>query len=612
MRKAIVLLLLISFFGCKEDTIKSNQNVQIAFMADVHLQDIYGEFSDNDYTGVLNPATGKYTLARTMQSQLQSTRLFNENYFAFLAALDDVVERGVKMVVLPGDFSDDGQAINVRGLKHILNDYSKKHDIRFVLTTGNHDPVRPFRMPAGKIDFLGKNGQLQAIFSQKGMFLSQNDDDLPIVVTKDIAKLGYVEILNELKDYGFYPKQTDMYWESPFSSYSYENYNFKEAEKQAGLESRFYKTNESTPEIPDVSYLVEPMKDVWFLAIDANVYVPKREANEDPGNPNLYSGASIGYNNLLTHKTHLLNWIKSVTSSAEKLGKTLIVFSHYPTVDFNDDASPEIGILFGEKKMQLHRVPKVAVAQMLIQAGVKVHFGGHMHINDTGVRHLKPGSLINVQIPSLAAYTPGYKLLTIKENSVFEIETVVIDTVPNFNSLFPLYEKEHSFLEQNKDTTIWDKGILKAKTYKEFTTWHLSELVRLRFLKDDWPEGFKDMLTQSTGEDLLRSCFNNTEEFEKFHKGLIEQNLALEPLNTWTGLDMIYDFYKIRNADELAFSDIDKNRFEAYRIVCRQLITSKHENLKLWGSIFLKMCNGEPSDHFKIYLKSGKIEPVIP
>lgn len=612
LRKVIILLLLISFLGCKEERQSSRKALQVAFLSDVHLQDIYGSFTDNDYKGVLNPQTGKCTLARTMQSQLQSTRLFNENYFAFLAALDDVVKRGVKLVVLPGDFSDDGQAFNIRGLSRILNDYTKRFGIRFILTTGNHDPVRPFRMAAGKTDFLGENGQSQAIFSEKGMFLPKNDDDLPVVITQDIAKLGYMGILEGLKDFGFFPKTNDRYWESPFSSYSYGNYDFREAEKQAAFENRRYRSNESTPGIPDVSYLVEPIEDVWFLAIDANVYVPKPEADVDTENPKLFSSASIGYNNVLLHKAHLLDWIKSVTTRAEELGKTLIVFSHYPMLDFYDGAGSDIETLFGTNKMQMHRMPNEEVSQMLMEAGVKVHFGGHMHMNDTGTRHMESGSMVNVQIPSLAAYVPGYKLLTIEEKGVFDIETVVIDTVPGFDNLFPLYSKEHEYLTEKKDLAIWNPEVLEAKNYKEFTTWHLNELVRLRFLKEDWPENLKYLLIRSSGEDLLRLGFEQEDEFTAFYKRLQEKNTEMAPLDSWTGLHMIHDFYKIRNADDLAFSDIDERRLEAYKLVCKQLKKSEYRYLRLWADIFMKICNGEPSDHFKIHLESGKIERVVP
>ncbi len=74
-------------------------------------QDVFGDFQDTDYEGIRNPRNGKFVTIRTMEAQLNSTRIFNENYFAFLAALDDVARRKIKYVVLPGDFSDDGQRL---------------------------------------------------------------------------------------------------------------------------------------------------------------------------------------------------------------------------------------------------------------------------------------------------------------------------------------------------------------------------------------------------------------------------------------------------------------------------------------------------------------------
>ncbi|APZ47325.1 metallophosphatase [Polaribacter reichenbachii] len=601
-----LLVLLFILTACHKKNDNKEANIKIAFLSDVHLGDIYGSFQDNDYNGVLNPLTGKYTLARTMGAQLKSTRLFNENYFAFLAALDDVAKRGVKYVVLPGDFSDDGQLINIRGLKRILNSYREKYDIQFITTTGNHDPVKPFYQDAGKIDFLGIGGKSQAIFSKRELFTQKTEDDLEPVITEDIAKLGYQGVLNELKDFGFFPKKNDVYWETPFTNYSYKNYDFKEAEKQAEITNRTYKLPETQQTIPDVSYLVEPADNLWFLAIDANVYVPKEMLNENNNNPENFNGASIGYNNVLTHKVHLLKWIKSVTKRANDLGKTLIVFSHYPMVDFNDDATSEMKALFGANKMQLHRVPNHTVAQALSEAGVKVHFGGHMHINDTGIRNFKNGkSLINIQIPSLAAYIPGYKLLTLKSHSNFEVETIVIDAVPNFNSLFPLYKQEHEYLSSKNNAVIWNKDVLKAKTYKEFTTWHLEELVRLRFLKSDWPEAFKKVMLNATGKDLLLKAFKNEAELNK-------QNLSLVSFENWTGLDMINDFYKLRSADKLAFTDIKKPRLKAYKELCNSLKKSNHKELKLWATIFLKTMNGKPANHFKIDLESYTITTVNP
>ncbi len=601
LNRFVVIFILFLYLSCKEERYNDKERYQVAFLADVHLQDIYGSFSDNDYKGVLNPETGKYTIARTMQSQLQSTRLFNENYFAFLAALDDVASRNIKFVVLPGDFSDDGQMLNIRGLKRILNHYAKNHGIQFILTTGNHDPVRPFYQDAGKYDFLGENGKQQPILSSNDIYKTTPTDSLTPIFTKDIAKLGYKEILSELGDFGFFPKQTDVYWETPFSNYTYSEYNFNKAVEQAVLSNRNYQIPPYGADIPDVSYLVEPTEGLWFLAIDANVYLPNKLSITNPRNPNNYNSASIGYNNVLTHKKHLFNWIKTVTKQAEKLNKKLIVFSHYPTVDFNDGASENIKNLLGETNMELHRVPKEAVSKAFVDAGIKVHFGGHMHINDTGIASFESGTLVNVQIPSLAAYIPAYKIATINDDT-FEIETVVINNVPRFKELFPLYKMEYNHLKKVGSQTIWDSTILNVKNYKDFTQSHLKELVRLRFLKDDWNIPFTEFLINATGEDLLKLASIETQHKQEFKK--------------WTGLDMLYDLYRLRSADALAFSDIGKERLSNYKIVIDGFLDKFEEfekpsktekDFKQFCLIFKNFLNGSPSGNFVINLKGTKV-----
>ena len=302
--------------------------------------------------------------------------------------------------------------------------------------------------------------------------------------------------------------------------------------------------------------------------------------------------------------------MRKVAKQAKEKGKTLIAFSHYPMVDFNDDASKELKELFGANKMQLHRVPNEDVAKTFADAGVKIHFGGHMHINDTGVRTTEnENTLFNIQTPSLAAYVPAYKLLTIQSDSEFEVETVVLDSVSNFNSLFTLYEEEYKHLQDIDAPLIWNKEILKADNYKNFTKWHLNELVRLRFLVKDWPSEVVEKLINSTGKELLLDKSLKSEN-QLLHQALIDEGLNMELFEKWTGLDMILDFYKLRSADELAIPDIGPNQLSQYIFVCNQLKKSKDLELALWSEIFLKTANGQPSDHFKINIKSNTIQRI--
>ncbi|MFD2291132.1 metallophosphoesterase [Mariniflexile gromovii] len=602
-----MILILFVLVSCSKGLKPELKDVKIAFIADAHFQDIYAKFEDAGYQGIKNTESDSYVNIRTMQSQLTSTRLFNENYFAFIAALDDIVAKGIKYVALPGDFSDDGQPVHVKGLRKILEAYAGKHGIFFFAITGNHDPAKPFTEEAGKTDFLGEGGKEQIIISSVNNLKAVVDGQLKPIITSKIKKWGYQEILNEMAPFGFYPQKEYLYWETPFSTYSYKNYNLKKAILESSLTQRIYPVGVHNFH-PDASYLVEPTPGLWLLAIDANVYMSNKDLTGFSENPKDFSGASVGYNNVILQKSHLIGWVKKVADQAKQKGKILIAFSHYPMVDFNDDASEEMKVFFGADKMQLHRVPKEEVAETFADAGIQIHFGGHMHINDTGVRTTKKGNtLFNIQSPSLAAYMPAYKILSIQSNTEFEVETVVIDSATNFNSLFPLYEQEYAHLKAEKLTQVWNKDILSSKTYKILTQWHLKELLRLRFLPEDWPVAFSEIFLEASGKDLL---LINSSDKVKINEQLTSEKLSLSQFETWTGFDMIYDFCRMHSADALAIPDIGETRLNQYTLVCEQLKRSDNELFQLWGIIFEKTKNGQPSNHFKIDLSSKNIEPI--
>lgn len=570
------------------------QNTQIAFLSDIHFQDLYGSFSDNEFKGVPLPGSDKSVILRTMDAQLRSTRIFNENYYAFIEALNDVVKRGIKILALPGDFTDDGQAYNLRGLRKILDEYARNYGLQFFITTGNHDPVGPFWQDGGKSDFLGKDGKPMGIYSSEKLTKKSGD-----IVTKDIAMSGYLEILSELKSFGFSPSPQYLYWSTPFSALSPANYTFAEAEKIAGYQKRMYEVIPGF-NVPDLSYVAEPVNGIWMVAIDGNTYIPK-DKNIQPDNVKNYNGSSVGYNQVLSNKSHLISWIKQLTEEAEKLGKTVVAFTHYPMIEYNDNASEEIGSLLGKTKWQLHREPTEDVAKAFAEAGLKVHFGGHMHINDTGIkRFAEDKMLVNIQIPSLAAYLPAYKILTIKPNQKLQIETVVINKVNGFKELFPLYEKEHENLEKSGSSKIWNKDILKTKNYSDFTLFHLRELVRLRFIPSDWPKEFIEKASPLSGQDLYKIAFQTSE------------NKKSSSYKQWNFDELLLDLYKFQSADELAKSDIPAKRLKQYEELCKQFSQLKTTDefqmqLKTFFVILDKLSHGEPADKFEIDLKNQKV-----
>ena len=636
------------------------EEFKIAFIADAHFHDVYAEFKDNSFDGLKNSITGKNAKIRTMDAQLTSTRLFNENYYALDTALADLADKKIKYVGLAGDFSDDGQIIHLRGLRKILDSYTEKYGMQFFAIPGNHDPVKPVDNPNGKSDFLGKGGQEQRIFSKGAKecvnysgnkALIDTGKGLPTVCTEEILELGYTGIIKEMGKYGFYPQKDYIYWATPYSTYDYETYNYGKAVKESELGKRTYEecfqgtggkykkegyTN--CLKVEDSTYLVEPVKGIWLLAVDANVYTPTKEINEqnlkDP--KNFDGSGNAGYNKMISHKTQTVEWIAEIVKKAEKEGKILITFSHFPMIDFYDTNSKLLEEVFGANKLDLRRVPTEETAKTMAGTGVRLNIAGHLHFNDTGVRKYDNGDfLVNVQVPSLAAYVPGYKLLTVKNKNLMEVETVEIRDVPRFKELFEHYKTEHQYLAENNPNKNWNEKILESKDYGEFADWHLTELTRKRFLPE-CPKELQEMLKIMNGKDIL--IYTNLNEdismtdLEAVKNGKVsgldkkkykawkdaekkadeqakKNGLDLNDFEKWNGFDLAVDFYRMMNADELALKYIDKSRINEYSVIYGN-IKNKTNNVQTnekfnfyFSRLFIGMynfSNAEPSDKFVI------------
>ena len=646
-----------------------NPAIQLAFLADIHFHDIYGEFADGKFKGVPNSVSGKNAILRTMEAQVKSTRLLNENYFALSAALDQIVARGIKIVILLGDLTDDGQPIHMRGLAELLNKYRERHGLKYYGTLGNHDIVRPYGKDGGKPDFLGTNGKKQAIYSKVRAYSRASPDENPVIASEEVSLLGYKELMAYLPNTGFYPSEDNIYWESPFSSHTIESYDYSRALKEAKLDNRLYEIyregsggkykgeNYTNPlKVPDSSYLVECEKDLWFISIDANIFIPKEKIsvyNDDPDN--YHSSSNAGYNKLITHKRFIISWIKDVVDRSRKMDKILIAFGHYPVVDFYEECSREIEQIFGQNKFQVERVPTESVSKIFAEIGIKIHFSGHMHFNDTGFKRYDNNFIINIVVPSLAAYIPAYKIVTLKQKNIMEVETIILDEVPHFNELFENYQTEHSHLSSIDYKNIWNKDILNASSYKELNEWHIRELTRIRFLPDDWPEDVEKMAHSLNGLDMLTLSQMSTDttiestgfdpsttsdarfqkEFEKAKtqiKNIIQkEGFKVEDWTAWKGFDLIVDFYKLRNADKFCLrNDILPDRIDQYRMLLRYINSDQIElevkddgNFKnnsldalfkrrfYWIiQVLDKFTHGEPSDHFLINLNAGNIVEI--
>lgn len=582
-------------------TTPPSKSIKIAFLADIHLHDIYADIalsSGQDRALFPKDQHSKKLLIRSMSSQLNSTRLFNENYFVLTAALDDIVARDIKLVALPGDFTDDGQPINVLAVKEILDKYNRDHDIQFFVITGNHDPVRPFSVPGGKSDFLLQNGQEAGIYSlNHNKCKTQSDNQNRGYCSKDIQLWGYQEIMESLAQHGFMPKADYLHYETPFTQ---SNNN---PVKDHSMQKRYLDwCSDDTPKLcykmPDASYLVEPIDGLWVLAIDANVYVI-----DDKDNHKFKGSSNAGYNAMFRYKKPVLDWIESVVARAKQSNKQLVAFSHFPMTDFYDGASNKMSALFGNGTFQMKRLPTQKTENLIANTGLQLHFAGHMHINDTGSAKSDSGStLYNIQVPSLAAYQPAYKLLTLSDSNIAEIETITVNNVPKFDTLFTHYKTEWHFNHTHK-LPNWDQNILAATSYSEFTDKHLQGVITNRYLPKEWPQNLVTFLknNQLSAISALTKCTNHDRLAKEGYSSIAADN----------GITLIYDFYRIKNADHIAAIDANKKRFylhmnqiyENCEVPDNQLFIQ----LKKLLSTLAMMLQSEPSANFIIDLNTNTL-----
>ncbi|MBU2926380.1 metallophosphoesterase family protein [Colwellia sp. 1_MG-2023] len=559
------LLLIISLISITTH-VQANTKTQVAFIPDIHFHDIYGDFSQQGFKGIQLAKDIPPVSIRSMRSQIHSTRLFNENYFALITTLNDIAAKGITLVALPGDFTDDGQLVHLYGLKKILNKYTKEYGMRFFAIPGNHDPVKPFKSAGGKPDFLNEKGQELAIYSTEHLRCTKkvlnntniNTDNKKVICSDDIAHGGYKEVVEIMAPFGLMPSNNELLWETPFS-------------KGPSLAERSYvqcaeNDKSNCINIPDTSYLIEPLAGLWLLAIDANVYIPQVKN----GVFDFQGSGNAGYNKVLSEKPFLLTWIKEVVQRAKTQNKTLIAFSHFPMGEFYDGQTESIQALFGNTAFQLKREPTNDTRKLLAETGLRLHIGGHMHMNDTSVIKSKENTLFNIQAPSIAAYRPAYKLVSI-ENSYATVSTVTIDNVKHFNLLFSAYQKEHKYLLKHDPEHTWNKEILSANNYQNYTKMHLQALAKWRFIPREWPASFRDDVLKRSLFDTLMLTNNldhcATEDPPCLPSESTSQRLntkQLHALKNTTVFDFISDFYLVRNAGSLAFADISEETQQIY------------------------------------------------
>ena len=266
---------------------------RIAIIADAHFHDLEG---DLEFPRI--EIDGEKLAVRSWTDTRESTRVFNESAKALDEALAEIARRGIRHVVLLGDYTDDGQRQTTARLRTILDGHESTHGTRFYALPGNHD-----------------------IFGPKGrhhtkQFLDRND--VRVLVTSDVGKAapgshatprmyceGYPTGLAPVATHGYFRRPDYLHWETPFGA-------------SDRVEDRLYPV--SSPDgrngyrLMDASYLVEPEPGLWLLMIDANVFEPRDGLFEEGDEAAFVDSTGAGWNALIRLKPFIVDWIADVSA----------------------------------------------------------------------------------------------------------------------------------------------------------------------------------------------------------------------------------------------------------------------------------------------------------
>jgi 3',5'-cyclic AMP phosphodiesterase CpdA len=541
---------------------------RVAILADPHFHDI-----------AFDPAGAglPYPALRTLADSINSTRVFNESGPALRAALDAIVARGITLVVIVGDLTDDGQVFNWRALNALLDLY-RARGLRFFATPGNHDlfamagrhHTKRFGRPDGGSVLVSSNPAIGAD-----------------IVAPDMFRPGYPDALPLMRDLGYAPAAADRHWETPFGADPHRS-------------SRVYDavSSDAGTMVPmvDASYLVEPVDGLWLLSLDANVYRPNNATSIAAGEYAMRDCTDVGWNSTLADKPHLLAWATDVARRARALGKTLIAFSHYPVVDPLNGGGPDEQRLLGDTGF-VRRMPSPAVAAALARTGIGVHFSGHWHINNTASHADAGGHVVNIAVPSLVAFPAAFKIADIAGDQL-TIETVPLPLMADHDLAFASYAAEA------RRDGLDAAALLDAPHYTAFLDAHLTALVRNLYLPREWPAELARLVPLLSVSELQHLAQGDPVDCNGF---------VPTPADQSTLLDLVVDWYAIRKGADLALVKITPARLTLYRALIEAYARrawpaeSLQARIAALLAILRRYLAREPSLDFSVDLQTGVV-----
>ncbi len=265
-----------------------------------------------------------------------------------------------------------------------------------------------------------------------------------------------------------------------------------------------------------LSYVAEPVRGLWVLALDSCKYAP----SETQGTSRTAGRLS----------PETLAWIGARLEQAARSNKTVIAFMHHGLVEHFE----------GQSELFPHYLIDdwAVVSRLLAEKGLRVIFTGHFHAQDI-VSTVLPAAgrgsmldLVDIETGSLVTYPSPYRIVSIDSGGVLTVESRRIDEIAyNLGSA-------SSFSQYARDYT--KEGLVSTA----------KKTLMLQYqLPYDKPEekAFVDMLAEQIAEAFLahysgNENLNEHPEAKQVIVSLIQNpeplaSLGRQLLGLWTDLE---------------------------------------------------------------------------
>jgi hypothetical protein len=202
-----------------------------------------------------------------------------------------------------------------------------------------------------------------------------------------------------------------------------------------------------------LSYVSEPLPNLWILAIDCCKY--------DNINDSIYTAGAI--------RPGTMKWILGRLAEAAQKGKTVFGMMHHGIVEqFTGKHQTFPGFMVDNY---------TDVADQLMNAGLKIMFTGHFHASDIRQQQSGNQTLYDIETGSVIVYPCSHRLITYIKDSALIISTKHI-TNANYSDIAP-YQTFQQYAESLSriavDTMFTTILMAQPFNYDDTAAWHIAQ-----------------------------------------------------------------------------------------------------------------------------------------